>query len=173
MPQSDTYWLFALYRKFNCQFYKNHLNSNNLNKSLTVKELYERPDRREFWVYLPTYLKSLGLHIGLFSFSSKNPLLYYIFCCRPVHSQDLKKQIFTKTTKSKIKWSYSTYLTKHLNSTTCRNKRRAPKGGADVRSRHDKFCDRSSHTILDQRSISPVSLHGILGRFVYLRRSLN
>jgi len=129
MPQSDTYWLFALYRKFNCQFYKNHLNSNNLNKSLTVKELYERPDRREFWVYLPTYLKSLGLHIGLFSFSSKNPLLYYIFCCRPVHSQDLKKQIFTKTTKSKIKWSYSTYLTKHLNSTTCRNKRRAPKGG--------------------------------------------
>ena len=78
-----------------------------------------------------------------------------------------------KTTKSKIKYSYSTYLTKHSNSTTCRNKRRAPRGGANVRSPHDTFCDRSSHTILDQRSVRPVSLHGILGRFVYLRRSLN
>ena len=35
------------------------------------------------------------------------------------------------------------------------------------------FPARHVYTILDQRSIRPVSRHGILGRFVYLRRSLN
>ena len=141
---------------------KNHLNSNNLNKSLTVKELYRRLHRREFWVYLPSYLKSLHVVFRL--------KIHYCTI------QDLKRAnvTFYENNKIKNKIKLLNCILQNIRTVECTEINAARQGvGANVRSPHDTSCASISYTILDQRSVRPVSLHGILGRFVHLRRSLN